>query len=223
MEIKRFTAQITKQIEGGKEVYTAWATRPTIDRDGEVVLPKGVSNLSEYLAKNPVVYYDHAWANWSAPTDTTLPIGKAISARIDKGGVITSFQFSDLPFAQQIKYLVDEGILNTLSIGFIGLQMVDTPEEIARVLKENDVTLAATPRRVWTKWEILEYSVVGIPSNRDAEIIRGASPEKTKEYEAALKSIRETESANSRSLSTAQPTACKMTLDEKFTRGIRLR
>lgn len=147
------------KTEDGDEVpvYEGWASKQTKDRHGDVVLASSFYNLKAYLKQNPVVYYDHAWATWDAPSEETLPIGKAVAAeKVEDVGLRVGWIFSALPFAQQVKYLVDEGILSTLSVGFI-------PEK-TETNDDGDPEV--------TRSELMEFSVVGLPANRDAEIIR---------------------------------------------------
>lgn len=166
--------------EGAQPVYQAWASTGAVDRHGEIVAPRSFANLSDYVAKNPVIFYDHAWATWDAPSPGSLPIGKAISARVvrreagDAEGLRLSWVFSELPFAQDVKYLVDVGVLNSMSIGFRPLKW-DHDED---------------GRRVYTQVELLEVSVVGIPANQEAEIIRAASARDVEQVRAVYERIK---------------------------------
>lgn len=188
---------INKEKKDG--VYTAWASTVSIDRDDEIVLPAGLMNREKYLSSNPVMFYDHAWTGGmfgGKPTETSLPIAKALDLFVDKSrGVMISFEFASHPFAQTVKSLVDEKILNTLSIGFMAHDAVNDIEQIASVLAENGIALInKSPRNVITKWEMLETSIVGIPSNRDAEIIRNSAPEKAATIKSILCELRKVES-----------------------------
>jgi hypothetical protein len=171
---------IVGEIKSGSAdgVYQAWATTLSIDRSNEVVIPEGVTNIKDYVSKNPIMYYDHAWAGgmFSGTTEESLPIGKVIAAEIVKGkGIKIDFSFSSLPFAQKIKTLVDEKILNSISIGFIPNKSETDPQVITQELTQAGMMLTnQAPDRVITKWEMLENSVVGIPCNRDAVILNGS-------------------------------------------------
>lgn len=170
----QFIASITKGLEEA-DVYSAWASTKNVDRDNEVILPAAFrGSLQAYLKRNPVIYYDHAWASFGPPSDSTLPVGKAVGGRVDaEKGLLISWKFHELEFAQKIKYLVDAGVLNTVSVGFIPKDVVWDPIKIAEQLQRAGIELPETPRRLYKEVELLELSVVGIPSNREAEIIRG--------------------------------------------------
>lgn len=149
-------AQINKAKDDEvQETYEAMVSPNVVDRDGERIEPKAYKkSIKQYLEKNPVVFFNHNWA-W-VDGEKELPIGKAISAKITDEGLKAKFVFSPLPFAQQVKTLVDEGFLNTVSVGFL-------PKEW-----ESDVDGV----RVYTDVEIIEFSVVNIPANQAATIMR---------------------------------------------------
>jgi HK97 family phage prohead protease len=174
MDKMRVKGLITKGAEDA--VYSAIASNAAVDRDNEIIMPTAFKNLAQYLKSNPVIYYDHAWATWDAPREETLPIGKAVNGKIDEeSGLLLSWKFTDLEFAQKVKHLVDIGVLNTVSVGFIP--------------KVWDINSEGT--RVYTDVELLELSVIGIPSNREAEIQRsltakGFKPPQIEEVKSIL-------------------------------------
>jgi HK97 family phage prohead protease len=132
---------VTRQIEtdSGGEIYEGVATTAVKDRLNEIVNPKGCINLQDYLA-NPVLLWQH---------DPNRPIGKVINVEVSDDAIKVQFVFASTQFAQEIKQLVDEGIVRGLSIGFI-------------------------PRRVegniYVDWEWIETSVVTLPANPRALI-----------------------------------------------------
>lgn len=174
-----------KAVIKGKDkegIYSALASTKDVDRDGEVILPKAFKNLDSYLKTNPVIYYDHAWATFGSPNEGTLPIGKAVSGHVDEeNGLYLSWKFSELPFAQMVKTLVDEGILNGVSVGFI----------------PKSWDWGENNERVYTEVELLELSVVGIPANGYAQILRRLEEDGKQEAAVAVKSIMKHESHRS--------------------------
>lgn len=190
MDKMRVKGAIEKSAPYG-DIYTALATKAVIDRDREIIIPSGIVNRSQYLKSNPVIYFDHAWATWDAPSESTLPVGKALTAIVKPEGLVMSWKFTELDFAQQIKYLVDIEVLNTVSIGFIPVEVERDPIKIAETLEKLQIEAKETPYRLYTKWELLELSIVGIPSNREAEIQRsltakGFKPPQIEEVKSIL-------------------------------------
>lgn len=129
-----------KASANGEDVYTIIASTGAIDRQGDSVDQRGwdLTNFN----KNPVLLWAHDYAE--------LPIGKVVSARVEKGKLIADFMFATQeanPKAQQIKRLYEEGIVNASSVGFIPLERNGN---------------------VITRSELLELSLVPVPANQEA-------------------------------------------------------
>jgi HK97 family phage prohead protease len=161
--IRKVMPTAVKAIEGKDRVLEFGGTTETQDRDGEVI--KASAWQTERYVKNPVVQWAH---DYTAP-----PIGKTVS--ITRRGADTVFQieFADAetyPFADTIFRLCKGGFLSATSVGFI-------PIESKAGKKESD------PRRTYTKVELLEISIVPVPSNPEALVTaRDAGVITVKEY-----------------------------------------
>lgn len=154
MERLNLKGLVSKAADDG--VYYGRASTAAVDRSGEIVRPSAFRNVGDWVERNPVMYYDHAWTTSLQVGETSLPVAKATEAKVTESELVIGFKFSDLPFAQQVKYLVDEGFLNSLSVGFLP-KTWETDKD---------------GRRVYTDVELLEVSVVGIPANAEATIMR---------------------------------------------------
>jgi HK97 family phage prohead protease len=122
------------------ELYEFIASTASVDRQGDSIDQSGWE-LDNYL-KNPVILFAHNYSE--------LPIAKAVEVINAGSSLIIKIQFASEeanPKAQQIKRLVDEGILNTTSVGFIQ--------------KERNGNII-------TRAELLEVSIVPVPANQDA-------------------------------------------------------
>lgn len=110
----------------------------------------GGAVVDGYL-RNPVVLWAH---DYSQP-----PIGRCVALETRPGvGIDAQFEFTppgEHPFADTVRQMWDGGFLNAASIGFMPLE-VDW-------LKEGDEQVP-----VYTRWELLEFSIVPIPADRDA-------------------------------------------------------
>lgn len=147
-EAKRtIKAALQRKAPDETGVYTILATTDDVDRDGDVVVPGGVNNLPKYLSENPVILFGH---DYRRP-----PVGKAVAGRITEQAVELDIEFADTEFGREIKYLYDNGFMNSFSIGFI-------PRD-HKVVGD---------QWYWTSWELLEVSAVPVPANSAANIVR---------------------------------------------------
>lgn len=136
-------------------LYPVTLSDGSIDRHGDTVSPDGWQ-LDSYTS-NPVLLWGH-------DGDTRPPIGKVLNIRVQDSKLQGDLKFASTPFAQEIKGLVDEGMLGAVSVGFRPLE----GEESDR--KGNNPWFAPMD---FTKQELLELSIVSVPANPNAKI--GAS------------------------------------------------
>ena len=132
----------------GDRSYEFTASTSTQDRDGEVIEAAGW-DLKNFK-KNPVIMYAHDYRS--------LPIGKATKVWLTGGKLKNTVQFppeGTYEFADIVERLVDTGYLRTESVGFIPKKWEDGNDEKA-------------PKRTYLKQELLEISLVPVPSNPDA-------------------------------------------------------
>lgn len=120
--------------------FEAILSVPTLDRDGEVIDAKAFDPLP---ASIPV----HAFHDFSDPIGRGVPIYEGDSLYLR--GV-----FASTPRAQEIRSLVAEGIVASMSVGFMGASR-----------SEKD----GVPHI--TRAELLEGSFVSVPSNREAAVL----------------------------------------------------
>jgi hypothetical protein len=139
----------------------------TLDRDGDAIEPEGW-RLGDYK-RNPVVLWAH---------QHTIPaIGKCPAIGIVGDALVGDIEFPApgvYPFADEIRGLVEAGILTTSSVGF-------RPEQ-------------ATPTRTGHKFHaqtLLEWSIVNVPSNPAASL-QGLSPKAAYQH-AVVKSFLQVE------------------------------
>jgi hypothetical protein len=137
-------------------------TTEAVDRDREIVVAKGI-DLAAFRS-NPVVLLNHNW--------TGLPLGKALWVKNEGNGLSAKTQYAKRPqdhtgewVPESVYSLIKQDMLPGKSIGFLPLE-ARPPEkaEIAQRPELRDV------RRIITKSILLEYSVVGIPSNPEAVV-----------------------------------------------------
>lgn len=151
---KGFIAE-QKGTDDEERSSTELISTAAVDRDNEILLPKGVQ--LEHYRKNPQVLFGH---DYSQP-----PIGRSAWVKKDKAsaGLLAKTIYATTVFAEEIWGLVKGGFLPARSVGFIPIESHEPDErELARHPEY------AGARRIYDKWELLEYSVVPVPSNREA-------------------------------------------------------
>lgn len=160
VQIKQFSVQ-TKQSSG--RVIRFIGSDESVDRDGDIISIDGW-DVSNYL-KNPVVVYGHNYND--------LPIGKAV-VTIDKRArqLLFDIKFPSIeelssdpknPSEHALRVdaiynMAKAGILNTVSVGFRGLEYEPT----------------ATGRN-YTRQELMEVSIVPVPANPNAVAVLRAA------------------------------------------------
>ncbi|MBA3488266.1 MAG: hypothetical protein H0T78_01765 [Longispora sp.] len=141
-----FLAASIKSVDDtGNGRFTAVASAPTVDRDGEVIVPGAM----EPLPKSIPVHDGHPVGAQAG----RQPIARA--RPYYKNGVLyVEGYFASTPDAQATRQKVMEGVLDSMSI------MFHRPER---------ETVKGVP--TITKAELLAADFVGIPSNREARVI----------------------------------------------------
>lgn len=138
--IKTIHLSINSKDLGEGEVEAIISSGST-DRHGEKIDIDGM-DTRKYM-KNPVVLWAH--------DSTSLPIAMATKLWKESGKLMGRFKFavSEYPFAKTVYELVRGGFIRAVSVGFIPLEMEGN---------------------VYSKSEMLEFSVVPVPANPEALI-----------------------------------------------------
>jgi hypothetical protein len=138
-------------------------TTDRVDRDREVVVAAG-GRLENFRA-NPVVMYGHA-KGLPSEGEVGLPVARNLWVKPtrDGRGLVGKHAFDlDDAFSFRVCGKAKRGFLNTHSITFRPIKYgPPTKDEIA---KRPDWGEAKT---IYREWELIEYSIVAMPSNVDA-------------------------------------------------------
>lgn len=129
----------------GNDQYSFVISTGAVDRDKDTVAPDGWK-LDRYR-KNPVVLWAH--------DSRSLPIGKAETVLASGSALKARIKFAPTEFAETVRRLVDGGFIRATSVGFI-----------ADKAKFNDERGGVD----FESQELLEFSLVPVPSNPDALI-----------------------------------------------------
>ena len=161
MNLQKTCNATFKAIGDGLTKFTAIITTHAIDRDQDVVIPSGM-NSKEYES-NPVLLYSH---------DPNKPIGKMVTMRRGESSIDADFVLAPRPDTHEGEWLPDTvgalmkfGALKGVSIGYMALD-----GGVRRASKEDATKYGAGVKQVYSKWKLLEVSVVSIPSNQEALI-----------------------------------------------------
>lgn len=139
-----------------------------------LAVPDG--GVLENFEKNPVVMWAHQYRD--------PPVGRCLELAVEPSqGIRASFEFTpqgQYEFADTIHRLWESKFLNAVSIGFLP---ISTHAE-----KREGQTID-----VYDKWELLEFSIVPIPADRDALrlMVRGLDNEDARAVAAVTNAITE--------------------------------
>ena len=134
------------KAEGEGRTVKFAVSKDTEDRDGDTIKQTGWELTN--FKKNPVVPFGHNYKD--------LPIAKSLSIEVVKNQLVSVAEFVTrevYPFADTVYQMLKGGFLNATSVGFKPL-----------AYEQNDERGGYD----FLKQELLEYSVVPIPSNPDA-------------------------------------------------------
>lgn len=188
-------------VVDGERAVLAVISAGCMDRDQEVLLPKGC-DASDYL-KNPVVLMGHDAG--------LMPIGKCVAIERTDDAVMAKTVFATRPEGHEGEWLPDtvfslfqQGVMRAFSVGFMPMEHREpTPKDMER--------FGGACRRVFSKWKLLEYSVVTIPANQDSvamAVSKGLlTAERAKTWFAAVDATADPAPAPAVDAAPASPTA----------------
>lgn len=152
-------AQI-KTLQGGN--FQVVASTGDVDRLGDTISVEGWY-LANYK-KNPVMLWGH---------DSSIPaVARAEKVWVEDGKLMIDGMFAPTPFAQELRVLVENGFINTVSVGFLPLKFNEkgnieiegkmysrmTEDEIKKSMYDNEYGMK------FDKQELLEVSWVNVPA-----------------------------------------------------------
>ena len=154
------------EVKEGERAIISYINTGAKDRDNEIVLPSG-ADLSDYR-KNPVVLFGHDYSG--------LPIGKNMWIKSDEKGLIAKTQYANHDEADKVYQYRKDGFPLAESVGFIPLEYkTPTYKDGFATWDQKDIDDMGLEkealegvRAVYTKWTLLEYSDVAVPSNPEA-------------------------------------------------------
>jgi len=155
----------TLNVDLDARTVTHYVTCPTLDEDGEVLLPRG-ADISRF-SKASTVFDVHEYGSQSVVGSTLQG-----SWKVTDDGIIATTKFAPRPPANlwpeseawepdRLLWLYHTGDLKGWSIGF-------APLEGRRPTKQDRERWGDGLKYVHTRYRVLEYSVAPLPCNGDA-------------------------------------------------------
>jgi hypothetical protein len=159
----QYQAEIEKSLAtviDGKQTYPFIITTNSIDRVGDILNVSGM--ILDEFEKNPVIFRNH-----QKPA-----IGRSIKIERDNSKII-SYAYLDgtNEISRETKASIDAGTLRTASIGFEPTEWEDKSLDDESRKKLNGRQWIPFIR-TYTKSILVEWSVVDLPANIEAELIR---------------------------------------------------
>ena len=153
---------VKAEDDGGKPATIDLISTIDVDRDNEVLIPEGC-DLTGYK-KTPTVLFGH---NYNG-----IPVGVSKWQKIaDRQGISSRTEYFSSDFARDVCEAAVGGALAN-SVGFIPIKWVDKGfnEEPSKEYKEliEKYNIKGLPRRIFTRWHLLEYSKVPVAANPHA-------------------------------------------------------
>lgn len=159
-DIKRIDKQFQAEVSTlGKGMFAVRVTTEGIDRDAEVVVPDGM-DASNWLKGGSIL--------WNHNADR--PVAKPLTIHRDKGGWVSVGEFAKRPddyqgdfFPDFARAMVEQGIVRSASVG-----VLPKPGGRRFATKGDKSQYGEGVQTVISKWELIEWSFVPVPSNPEA-------------------------------------------------------
>lgn len=179
--IRKYYPSHIKEVNKDERTEISAISTITEDRDREIMYPKGVDKKN--YEKNPVVLCFHDYH--------AFPVGKNLWLKVGDQNILGKTRYTYHEVANTVWSLYLDDIPLGKSIGFIPWERIEraTDEEaMVSWMKDHDLNVDKNnlPERIYTKWELLEYSVVPVPANPECVTLmvsKSTSPLMTKYFQ----------------------------------------
>ena len=132
--------------EKENDLFTFVVSTPEVDRYGTIIVPSGI-DYTAYL-NNPIVLAQHDSDQW--------PIGRCLGFAMNGENLEATIQVECVTEeGKKLTKLINAGFVKAVSVGIIPTEYEE------QTIDGNKVT-------VYTKSELVEFSVVSVPANRQA-------------------------------------------------------
>ena len=152
-------------IDKEERTIVGYASTTMVDRHNEVILSKSW-NFENYQ-KHPIVFINHISNN-----NNDLWVGRTLWLKQDNKGILFKMRFADSEKGNQLFDLIMDTEIAAFSVGARSWGRKEmTFGELPKSIKNKSREMGdETPITVHTNVELLEISVVGLPSNADSTV-----------------------------------------------------
>ncbi len=151
--VKDFAPEITKEVDGPQSRIVQFViSTGAIDRDGDTISPDGW-DLASYEKSGAVLWGHDA---------SQLPIAQPLTTWVEDGKLKSRVKFPPrevYEFADTVYQLIQHDVLRCTSVGFRPKSWMQSTER---------VDAWGSPSLDFTAQELMEFSVVSVPSNPEA-------------------------------------------------------
>jgi hypothetical protein len=138
-DVKQLAVQVTDTGDAGSGTWTAIASAPSLDRDGEIVDAFAFEPLPASIPTHDGHRFDRI-------------VGRCSPRYTPRGVLVVEGKFSAIAEAQRTRQLVVEGVLASMSVAFHAPTRRKDAQGVTHI----------------TSAELLSADFVSVPSNRDA-------------------------------------------------------
>lgn len=132
------------------DIWNVIVSTPEIDRYGTIIVPAGI-DYSAYM-NNPIVLAQHASDKW--------PVGRCLGFYLNGENLEATMQIECITEnGKDLNSLINAGYVKAVSVGIIPIE-------------KEEQTINGQTVTVYTKSELVEFSIVSVPANRGALIKR---------------------------------------------------
>lgn len=136
--------------EKENDIWNVIVSTPEIDRYGTIIIPSGI-DYTAYM-NNPIVLAQHASDKW--------PVGRCLGFFLNGENLEATMQIECVTESgKDLNALINAGYVKAVSVGIIPIE-------------QEEQTINGKTVTVYTKSELVEFSIVSVPANRGALIKR---------------------------------------------------
>jgi HK97 family phage prohead protease len=170
LQLKKRNYENESEYEHEEKEDGIWSftiSTPDVDRYGTIIVPSGI-DYTAYM-NNPVVLVNHK--------SDYLPIGKCLGFFLNGENLEATIQLDmNDEKACKINDKIKNGFVNAVSVGIIPIE-------------QSEQTIDGEKVTTYTKSELVEFSIVTIPANRDALIKKAFENQQHKNYKTLLNKL----------------------------------